>query len=671
MRRSLTRVWLIGSVLLLDLQLQAAVDIRWSLSSNRIYVIGPGTATLTDIRAAVPNAPLALVDEADRIWYLGASLVVQSNAQLQLYGPAIGGDVAVLRLKSDNTRETNAIAELTADWGWLDIRHTKITSWDGAVNGPDKETDTYGRAFVRVRSTLDADGVTAHESRMDVIESEIGYLGYSGAETYGLTWKVVGDYDGSANSIFDRVKVYGDVQSSRVHHNYYGIYTFGLYRGRFVGNQIDHNIGYGLDPHDDSDDLLVEDNDVHHNGWDGIIASKRCDHLVVRGNRAQFNGQNGIILHRSSNDCLLENNICVSNGTAGIVLAGGWRCVVRQNRVVANREAGIRLNLGSADNLIEGNEVASNRWYGFFLYKGSDATEPGDDGRPKRNLFLNNRVHSNRADGIRLADSDDNTFEGNEFVGNGPQLYFLRGFTNTLANNQIPENVIVKTLGSPFDAVSTYIRGQPLVRVQVDAYSKTVFEDSDGQIFDADENKLGTVVTEQGSTLVLTAAEIGTSSTVVARPVWVDVSRGPATVHLISWMDDSGAARRMTARVPVPGDRLTWKVGGLEPSRLYAVFKEGLPLMSGYPDASGRMTFTDAAESTNSVLYSIESAGDDLPRISFEKVGNELLLSWPEGELQHSATLFPPRWQDLATTNGQLRIVIPGHQPMEFFRVVR
>lgn len=30
------------------------------------------------------------------------------------------------------------------------------------------------------------------ESRMDIIDSEIGYLGYHESESYGLVWKVMG-----------------------------------------------------------------------------------------------------------------------------------------------------------------------------------------------------------------------------------------------------------------------------------------------------------------------------------------------------------------------------------------------------------------------------------------------------------------------------------------------
>lgn len=34
--------------------------------------------------------------------------------------------------------------------------------------------------------------------------------------------------------------------------------------------QVHDNIGYGFDPHDDSDYVTINNNHVHHNGWHGI-----------------------------------------------------------------------------------------------------------------------------------------------------------------------------------------------------------------------------------------------------------------------------------------------------------------------------------------------------------------------------------------------------------------
>src|SRR5207249_1873099 len=99
-------------------------------------------------------------------------------AELDLVGIGLGGDVDQLRIKSDNTATANNYSWIQASWGNIKIKGTKVTSWDAAVGGPDVETDTYGRAYIAAISTLDADGVTPHESRLDIDGSDIGYLGF-------------------------------------------------------------------------------------------------------------------------------------------------------------------------------------------------------------------------------------------------------------------------------------------------------------------------------------------------------------------------------------------------------------------------------------------------------------------------------------------------------------
>src|ERR1051325_9781696 len=80
---------------------------RFATTSNRIYVEGGGSATLSDIRAALPHAPLDLVDPVNSIWLVRANLLVTDGSILELHGTSIGGDVNELRLLSNNN-STNA-----------------------------------------------------------------------------------------------------------------------------------------------------------------------------------------------------------------------------------------------------------------------------------------------------------------------------------------------------------------------------------------------------------------------------------------------------------------------------------------------------------------------------------------------------------------------------------
>ena len=71
-------------------------------------------------------------------------------------------------------------------------------SWDTSTNAPD-EDETDGRSYISAVSeviTDDSQTCTGRakkemgEARMDIEDSEMGYLGYHGSESYGLTWKV-------------------------------------------------------------------------------------------------------------------------------------------------------------------------------------------------------------------------------------------------------------------------------------------------------------------------------------------------------------------------------------------------------------------------------------------------------------------------------------------------
>lgn len=263
--------------------------------SPRIYVIGPGLASLSDIKTAVPKAKLEQI--APGVWHLRANLYLSEGAKLVLYGTKIGGDCNELRLQSNNTGAANEYMNITADYGEIDIRSTTITSWDDAAQGPDTEFSAFRRAFIRIRSTLDTNGVTAHESRMDIQDSDIGYLGSHNAEAYGLVWKVLEAKDpaarpyGALTNLYSLVNVYGNILRSRLHHMYFGMYSFGAYGMQMMDNEVDHNIGYGFDPHDDSDYLVIERNNVHHNGTHGIIASQRCNNTTIRDNISWNNGR--------------------------------------------------------------------------------------------------------------------------------------------------------------------------------------------------------------------------------------------------------------------------------------------------------------------------------------------------------------------------------------------
>ncbi len=116
----------------------------------------------------------------------------------------------------------------------------------------------------------------------DLINSELGYLGFFDSESYGLTWKVRGFCKDLSNpEVFDTTNVYGDIIGCDIHHNYYGHYTYGHEGGVWTNNKMHDNHQYGFDPHDDSDYLTIADNEVYNNFNHGEPTFKKIETLCL------------------------------------------------------------------------------------------------------------------------------------------------------------------------------------------------------------------------------------------------------------------------------------------------------------------------------------------------------------------------------------------------------
>jgi parallel beta-helix repeat protein len=599
---------------------------RWAGTSNRIYVEGGGSATLNDIKAALPNVPLDLVDPVKKIWLLRANLVIAEGTKLVLHGTSIGGDINEFRLQSANSSAAESFVIVMADWGFLDIKSTKITSWDPAANGPDTEYQALGRASVRVRSRLAPDGITPLESRMDIVDSEVSYLGYDAAESYGLTWKVLGAHPDPAKSIFDYVNVYGDVINSHLHDNLFGIYTFGAYGSQWLNNEVDHNAGYGIDPHDDSDHLLIEGNNVHHNGignlhnasgtprgLHGIIASRRCDNVVIRNNHSWANAGNGIMLHRHCDNSVIENNETYRNADSGIAIFDTDRTVIRNNLILSNSHAGIRFSVGASDNTAEHNEIGFSGTNGIYFFAGTDLPEPDDNdpvvsARPRRNTVKSNFIHDCGAEGLKWTGADDTEILDNKFQANRAGMRFEEGKGNFLDSNLVPADLVLRSVGSPASPASTYVKNQPFTRVNLGSYSSVSFVDDDGAIFDALEADTTTTVGSAGSTMTLPASSINTLFTVVTRDFQV-ASAATVRINPTVWNLNGDRSKEWTTQTATASVSVRYAIGDLAPGTRYAITKgKKHAALTATSDSSGHLTFTDTPGTSGPVQYVVRPA---------------------------------------------------------------
>ncbi len=560
-----------------------AANIRWARSSNSVYIKGDVECTLTEIKQLGSQfIPLTLSDPVNKIWFLGAKLFLQEGAKLVLHGSLVGGDVNELRLKSNNIN-INDFVIIQANWGTVDIDSAKITSWNESIGGPDTEYATYKRAYIQVKSRLGSDGVTPRESRMNIKNSDIGYLGYNGSEAYGLSWKVV-------TGSFDSVGVFGDVVNNKIHNNYFGAYTYGAQAMTFVNNEVYENVQYGLDPHDDSDYLLIDNNNVHNNGNHGIICSQRCNNLTITNNTSSSNGGNGIMLHRNTNDSLVEGNILRNNVDSGIAIFDSHRNTVKNNDA-KNNANGIRLSVGSSNNIVEGNNFSENSKYGMYFYKGTDIPTSGD-GRPKFNTFKNNIINTNVSVAAKIQQTDSNIFEGNGFTGNTSYVAEIQDSNNnTFEKNTLTGNTFNYYYAN-LNAVNT-IKNSDSFAVKIgDALSSMTITNSGNAIYQNSKN-IPTTVYPLNSTIILNQSNAFSSivsfnqlsfstiptieSLLVKSLIWNtsgDFSK--------KWTIGGGSANTITT---------AYTVGDLLPGTSYKVFVGGVLLNSFIANGSGKINF--------------------------------------------------------------------------------
>lgn len=586
---------ILGNLIFVDRALAAEPcakeNVRWASSSNRIYVTGNAECTLTEIKTLGSKfMPLELVNPTEKVWFLGANIFLQNGAKLVIHGISTGGDVNELRLKSNNTASTNNFVKIFANWGTIDIDGVKVTSWDEGVGGPDTEYANYKRAYIHARSYLDADGVTPRESRMNIKNSDLGYLGYAGAEAYGLSWKVLGPKS-IGPAVFDVVGVYGDVINNKIHNNYFGVYTYGAEAMTFLNNEVRDNIQYGIDPHDDSDYLLIDKNYVHNNGNHGIICSQRCNNLTITNNNSSYNGGNGIMLHRNTNDSLVKDNELYNNVDSGVAIFDSHRNQISGNTARYNAK-GIRLSVGSSNNTIENNIFSENSKYGMYFYKGSDIPTTGD-GRVKSNTFKNNVVNTNISVAVKMSQADSNVFENNEFTGNGSYVVYLEDSNNNTFEKSKMIGNRLNYYYARLKSVNT-VKDSDIFSVKIgDAISGMIIADSTNSILDNSKN-LPTNTYSTHSSIVLNQANINTSIVNFNR---LNFTATPATDNLtidpVMWNTDGDFYKEWTAKNDIVSSvSISYLVGNLAVGTDYDVLVEGTFWDTFTANSSGEISFT-------------------------------------------------------------------------------
>lgn len=567
-----------------------AAAVRYEPSSNRIYVERGHTVTLSQIKRALPGAPLELVDPARKVWLLRASIRVKDGSTLLLRGGRRGGDVNELRLRSNNAPPDAGYVEITVAHGQLRLESTRVVSWDTAAGLPDADPTRYGRAFIRARSRVDVDRGRL-ESRMDVIDSVVAYLGFDAPDAYGLSWRVTGARPGA----YHRVNAYGTVAGSRIHHNWFGLSAQGAQGLEWRDSEIDHSVQHALVLQDQADGVRIERNSIHHNGAHGLLATRRCARLQIRNNRVWGNALHGLVVHTHSNDALIEGNDLRQNGESGVAVFAAARATIRGNRIFENEASGIRLAMGASDARIEKNEIASLAGNAGELGRGF-CTKRGPAGPRLARGCPPDAVEIEGANGTKLV--------GNTFATRDSRLVFSHAPMIEFDGNTVAPEVTFVLTGSPSAPTRVNFSRQPQVQLQLDRHSSIRFEDPEGAIFDLGRN-VYTVVNGKDSFVEVPAYGLGPTTTVVTRKLVAQSENTMVSVHPTLW--DTGGDRRKAwkARTGTGAGPVRFTVGDLRPGVRYVARQESRPLGSFVADAEGRITFSAAPGANATVSYTV------------------------------------------------------------------
>lgn len=293
------------------------------------------------------------------------------------------------------------------------IDGVEIVSYDPVTRQPDT-TSKDGRSFVRMKN-----------GRMDILNSRLSYLGSDlikslpvgskmestirGGGLYGASWRISGDRIGTQIST-------GWVENSEFSHNYFGAYSFGASGMLWRNNKFINNDVYGLDPHDDSNNALIEKNIFAYNGSHGFIVSERCNYNIIRDNLSIGNKLHGYMIHKDSAYNLIENNIAADNVDNYVIYQSNFN-TIRSNKSYSPTSSHIRINNLANNNFVTDNQLAGGR-RGVYLYDGAN------------NIYIANNSMSDVAKKLQTIGAQNVVFANNSIedinyeIADGDRMIF-------------------------------------------------------------------------------------------------------------------------------------------------------------------------------------------------------------------------------------------------------
>jgi len=295
-----------------------------------------GTAELADIAARLPEDGRWLLCEGT-VCELRAPLFVEAGAGLVI---------------------ADRILNLEAGRGAMLVIAGRIFLERATVRGRDNGRPAIFREPERFRPFL----LVLSGGEGIIRDSRLAHLGFAAAHAYGLTF--------TADRPEEEPPPTGLVLRSEILGLHYGFYSRAARGIDLLDNLFRDNIRYGIDPHDDSRELLIAGNRVEGTRErHGIILSRRVTDSAVIGNRVSGNAGSGIMLDRRSNRNLVADNIVSGNGADGISVYESDAVWLLRNIFRDNGRTGIRVR-NSRNLVIAENRVTGNGGDGIRLYTG-------------------------------------------------------------------------------------------------------------------------------------------------------------------------------------------------------------------------------------------------------------------------------------------------------------
>lgn len=212
-------------------------------------------------------------------------------------------------------------------------------------------------------------------ARMYIAGSELANLGYRKGKSYGVTYSSCEPCTAVRPGL---PRPTGAIVGSTFTGLYYGFYSYEADDVAIVGNTYANNIIYGIDPHDRSRRLIIANNEVYGSGKKhGIIISRNVDNSWIFSNYTHDNHGSGIMIDRASRNNVIANNASIRNQGDGITFFESPDNVLYNNKVHANAISGIRVR-NSWNLRFTGDQVADNGRVPVVVYSMSLAEAQKD-----------------------------------------------------------------------------------------------------------------------------------------------------------------------------------------------------------------------------------------------------------------------------------------------------